>query len=215
MPVRRKAVLRYQRHSRRATCANDYRTLQPKPKLLPPHSYAPKPRRTICQQCQALQHDLKQCSAATQKLLQENQRPRSIPPTGKAAAAGTKRTDYHPHRAWPAGTAPAELSRDDVELARRLELTDLPSDTTQALIRIVAVLAQRDNLERLWAALKDRARKPPLAHTAERALPLRRPWYNHNWRSKFINWLKSRLAWPTTLFSPSAQPAHHQRRKNQ
>jgi hypothetical protein len=49
----------------------------------------------------------------------------------------------------------------------------------------VAVLAQRDNLERL-PALKDRceAENRP-AHTAERALlAAALSWYNHNWRSK-------------------------------
>ncbi len=141
------------------------------------------------QQCEALQHDLKQCSAATQKLLQEKTSAQeAFRQLEKQLQQAQKELTTTRTELARAGTAPAELTllRDDVELARRLELTDLPSDTTQALIRIVAVLAQRDNLERLWAALKDRceAENRP-AHTAERALlAAALSWYNHNWRSK-------------------------------
>jgi hypothetical protein len=78
-----------------------------------------------------------------------------------------------------------EILRKDTELAQRLELADLPADQTQALIRVVAVLAQRDNLERLWNALKERCeRQDRPASEAELSL-LRGAlgWHNHNWRA--------------------------------
>ena len=141
------------------------------------------------QQCQALQHDLKQCSAATQKLLQEKtsaqETLRQLEEQWQQAQKELAATRSELARA---GSAPAELTllREDSELARRLELDNLPNDATQALIRVVAVLAQRDNLERLWAALKERceAENRP-AHTEERALlAAALSWYNHNWRNK-------------------------------
>jgi myosin heavy subunit len=84
--------------------------------------------------------------------------------------------------------APAELNqlRTDTELAQRLELTDLPKDNNQAMIRVVAVLAQLDNIERLWNVLKNRCEmcdRP--ASDAERALfGAALTWHNHNWRTR-------------------------------
>ena len=141
------------------------------------------------QQCQALQHDLKQCSAATQKLLEEKtsaqdaqrQLEKQLQQAQKELAS--TRTELA-----RVGSAPAELKllQSDSELARRLELADLPNDATKALIRVVAVLAQRDNLERLWAALKERCEaENRAAHAEERALlAAALSWYNHNWRNK-------------------------------
>lgn len=144
---------------------------------------------TLRQQCQALQHDLNQCSAATQKLLQEKtsaqEALRQLEKQWQEAQNELTATRTELVRA---GSAPAELRllRQDEELARRLDLADLPNDATQALIRVVAVLAQRDNLERLWTALKERceAENRP-ANTAERTLMASAlSWYNHNWRTK-------------------------------
>ena len=84
--------------------------------------------------------------------------------------------------------APAELGflRSDNVLAQKMELDNLPDDDTQALVQVVAVLAQRNNLERLWNALKERCdtdHRP--ASTAERALlQTALGWYNHNWRTQ-------------------------------
>lgn len=141
------------------------------------------------QQCQVLQQDLNQCSAATKKLLGEktsaqdalHKLEKQLQQTQKELAS--TRTELA-----RVGSAPAELKllQSDSELARRLELADLPNDATLALIRVVAVLAQRDNLERLWSALKERceAENRP-AHAEEHALlAAALSWYNHNWRSK-------------------------------
>ncbi|WP_417534320.1 hypothetical protein [Marinobacterium stanieri] len=73
--------------------------------------------------------------------------------------------------------------RDDIVLARNLSL-DLPADDQQALIVMVAVLSQKDNVERLWDNLKERCEteKRP-ANTQEMSLlSSALGWYNHNWK---------------------------------
>lgn len=82
---------------------------------------------------------------------------------------------------------PAELHylRTNTALASALELDNLPTDNTQALIQVVAVLSQRDNLERLWSALKDRCESERRACNADEAQLLRSAvqWLNFNWPS--------------------------------
>ncbi len=141
------------------------------------------------EQCKGLQADLAQCSAATQQLLQDKK-------TTQTALSQTEKQLQQAHKELNAaraalarhGAAPAELQllQHDAELARRLELADLPEDTTQALIRVVAVLAQRENMERLWTVLKERCEaENRTAHPEERALlAAALSWYNHNWRNK-------------------------------
>ena len=86
------------------------------------------------------------------------------------------------------GSAPAELAllRQDTALAQALGLEPLPGDDTQALIQTVAVLSQRDNLERLWNALKDRceANKRPATAGEHALLQAALDWHNHNWRTR-------------------------------
>lgn len=79
-----------------------------------------------------------------------------------------------------------DFLRQESDLAKRLDLDVLPNDNTQALIKIVAVLAQKDNLERLWQALKSRCEEEQrAATTAElQLLNTALSWYNYNWRSK-------------------------------
>ncbi|GGB53046.1 hypothetical protein GCM10011502_27780 [Oceanisphaera marina] len=81
--------------------------------------------------------------------------------------------------------SPAELQtlRDDAELARNLGL-ELPANDQQALIAMVAVLAQKDNLERLWDNLKERceAEKRPANNQELSLLISALGWYNHNWK---------------------------------
>jgi hypothetical protein len=66
-----------------------------------------------------------------------------------------------------------------------MDLADLPADNTQALIQTVAVLAQFDNLKRLWEALKDRceAGKRAVTDHEHTLLQAALAWHNHNWRS--------------------------------
>lgn len=141
------------------------------------------------QKCQAFQHDLNQCSAATQKLLQEKASTQeALRQLEKKLQQAQKELTATCTELARSGAIPAELKllQLDTELARRLELADLPPDATQALIRVVAVLAQRDNLERLWAVLKERCEaENRTTHAEERALlAAALSWYNHNWRNK-------------------------------
>lgn len=140
-------------------------------------------------QCRALQTELAQGNATIEKLRQalvEQEQARKplekqLQQTQKDLSACRAELTRH-------SSAPAELAllREDVELAQRLGLTDLPADATQAMIQVVAVLSQRDNLQRLWDALKDRceAQNRP-AREPERALLIAvLGWHNHNWRTR-------------------------------
>ena len=84
-------------------------------------------------------------------------------------------------------SATPELSflRNDPQLAQSMGLDDLPADDTQALIQAVAVLAQLDNLKRLWEVLKDRCEteKRPASTDENALLQAALAWHNHNWRS--------------------------------
>ena len=82
------------------------------------------------------------------------------------------------------GTAPELVFlRSDPQLAKDMGLGGLPADDTQALIQIVAVLAQIDNLKRLWDVLKERceADKRPATHNESALLQAALAWHNHNW----------------------------------
>ena len=84
-------------------------------------------------------------------------------------------------------SATPELSflRNDPQRAQSMGLDDLPADDTQALIQAVAVLAQLDNLKRLWEVLKDRCEteKRPASTDENALLQAALAWHNHNWRS--------------------------------
>ncbi len=98
------------------------------------------------------------------------------------------------------GRLPPELAllRADLELAQRLELQDLPDDGSRALIQMVAVPAQRDNLLRLWTILRERCdAQNRAANTAERALlETALAWHNHNWRSRPLRLIDVAAATP-------------------
>ena len=145
-------------------------------------------------QCQAAQRDLEQCTAETQKLLQEKGKLSKANKTLKDEKKELEKQLQQAQKLLSACQAAAQsnavpalaLLRGDLDLAQRLGLPDLPSDDTQALIQVVAVLAQRENFERLWSALKDlcEADQRP-AKQAERALlATALAWHNHNWRTR-------------------------------
>lgn len=94
---------------------------------------------------------------------------------------------------------PAELVflRNEPELMQSLGLA-LPESDQQALIAMVAVLAQKDNLERLWDNLKDRCEKEKRPATSEEnnLLSAALAWYNHNWKTRPFQLLN-----PATLSS--------------
>ena len=141
------------------------------------------------ERCRAAERDLSQCTAKVQELVQQNrlqqqtmqqleQQRQQLQNTLSAAQAQLARS----------GSAPAELAllRQDTALAQALGLEPLPGDDTQALIQTVAVLSQRDNLERLWSTLKDRceADKRPASAGEHALLQAALAWHNHNWRTK-------------------------------
>lgn len=78
-----------------------------------------------------------------------------------------------------------DFLRSDPQLAQLIGLTDLSQDNTQALIQTVAVLAQIDNLKRLWEILKERCEHEKRAATNNECALLQASldWNNHNWRS--------------------------------
>ncbi len=139
-------------------------------------------------ECRDLQKDLEQCSAATKQLLQTKQ---SLERAHKSLEKQLQQTQQElgDCRAQLArsGSAPAELTllRKDAELAARLGLADLPDDDQQALVQVVAVLAQRDNLERLWGALRERceSHNRPAPAPEQALLSAALAWHNHNWRT--------------------------------
>lgn len=83
-------------------------------------------------------------------------------------------------------TPEVALLRRDADLAQRLGLRNLPNDDTQALIWVVAILAQRDNVERLWSALKDRCESEnrPASASERGLLETALAWHNHNWTAR-------------------------------
>jgi myosin heavy subunit len=75
--------------------------------------------------------------------------------------------------------------RREPELAARLYLENLPADDSAALVQVVAVLSQKDNLQRLWEGLKERCEAQGRSATDEETDLLRTAlqWYNYNWRT--------------------------------
>jgi len=132
--------------------------------------------------CHALQKDLAECTATTQQLLKANGK------LEKQLQQALKERDACRAELDRSGSVPEELAqlRSDAVLAQRLDLGDLPDDDTRALIQVVAVLAQRDNLERLWQALKERCEtQNRQASQAELGLlKAALAWHNHNWRTR-------------------------------
>ena len=141
------------------------------------------------ERCRAAERDLSQCTTKVQELVEQNrlqkqtvqqleEQRQQLQNDLSAAQAQLARS----------GSAPAELAllRQDTALAQALGLEPLPGDDTQALIQTVAVLSQRDNLERLWNALKDRceANKRPATAGEHALLQAALDWHNHNWRTR-------------------------------
>lgn len=147
----------------------------------------------LASQCQAAQHDLAASNAAGQKLQQDKEKLQQDNKTLKQTCKQLEKQWQQTQEQLSACQAmqklvPPELAllRSEQDLAQRLDLSDLPSDDTQALIQTVAVLAQRENLERLWSALKDRCETENRSASApERALlQAALAWHNHNWRTR-------------------------------
>lgn len=138
-------------------------------------------------ECRDLQKDLEQCSATAKQLLQtEKNLERARKQLEQQLQLVQEELSLCRAELANSGSDSAELAllRQDAELAERLGLADLPDDDQEALTRIVAVLAQRDNLERLWSALRERceAQNRPASAAEQAILSAALAWYNHNWR---------------------------------
>ncbi len=140
----------------------------------------------IHQECQKVQGDLTTCTAEGKKLKQANEgQKQEIKMLETELQEVRKRLkDCQASQA----SAPPELAllRGDPELSNQMGLTGLPTDNTHALIRMVAVLAQRVNLERLWGVLKERCEssKRPASTDELALLESALAWHNHNWPAR-------------------------------
>lgn len=79
-----------------------------------------------------------------------------------------------------------EFLRQETVVAQRLGLADLSSNTLQAVIRVIAVLSQRDSLERLWDVLKERCEDSNRALSSDEFALFNSAleWHNHNWSTR-------------------------------
>ena len=139
--------------------------------------------------CSALQHDLDQCNDSAKTLYQQKeQHQQASKQLQKDLQTAEKDLKASQAELARAGSAPPELAllRQDTALAQALSLSPLPSSDTEALVQTVAVLAQRDNLERLWGVLKERceAEHRPASAPEQALLSAALAWYNHNWRTR-------------------------------
>ncbi|MGB9670813.1 MAG: hypothetical protein ACPLXR_06650 [Halothiobacillaceae bacterium] len=121
--------------------------------------------------CTTLQHQLKAAQAEAAQQKQEAERWQKEAERAKRSAA-----------AHPVLQAIAALP----EVARRMELAALPEDPALALAHAAAVLAEQDNLLRLWDALADQAsaQNPKLCASGQVLLQAALEWHNLNHQSR-------------------------------
>lgn len=128
----------------------------------------------------ALREELALGQAKLEKQLQDNRKLEQVCRQLKDELAEAQRSC--------AVATPVELLllREDAALADAMGLAALHEDDLQAWTQVVAVLAQRDNLERLWTALKERceAERRPASEDERRLLSSALAWFNHNWRAR-------------------------------
>lgn len=183
-----------------ATYTEDIQALQDADQALEEHRDKPTQARTelaqarinlkqtqteleqLKQAAQQTQVDLKTCSAQVEKLLKNEDRYKQ---DIKAREEELQQLQAELAAAQTDSSAEPALVflRSDPQLAQIMGLADLPADNTQALIQTVAVLAQIDNLKRLWEALKDRceAGKRTVTDNECALLQAALDWHNHNW----------------------------------
>lgn len=129
--------------------------------------------------------DLKACAAQVEKLLKKEE---GYKQDIKALKDERKQLQVALTAAQACKQAAPAVTflRNDYALAQAMGLDDLPLDDTQALIQTVAVLAQLDNVQRLWHALKERCELGKRPATADESALLETAlnWHNHTWRSQ-------------------------------
>lgn len=127
-----------------------------------------------------LTEDIKKAHAQLQQaqssLQQEQQKSNGL--SQQLSAVQVQLREYQP-------SAELMFLRNTPELAQALGLS-LPESDQQAMIATVAVLAQKDNLERLWDNLKDRCESGKRAATSDEynLLAAALAWYNNNWKTR-------------------------------
>lgn len=140
-------------------------------------------------QCGALVRDPTHCTATMQQLLQSNEELKRIRTQLEARLQqlqeelGDCQAEHSRNTRVPAELI---LLRSDAELAQQMGLAELPSDSMTAMIQVVAVLAQRDSLDRLWNVLRERceALRRPVTQAEHALLKNALTWYNHNWDTR-------------------------------
>ena len=141
-------------------------------------------------QCRALQVQLaanqRDAAALRQQLAEAQQRSRAVEQELRSAQRqlASLEQELARQRQQQGAQPPAlALLRQDSTLAQRLDLADLPADASAALIRVVAVLAQMNSIERLWDALKENCERDRRPASAEETALLQTAldWHNHNW----------------------------------
>mgnify|MGYP001626195657 FL=1 len=74
------------------------------------------------------------------------------------------------------------------EVLRRMNLLNLPENPIRAIIQVVAVLSQKENLERLWDVCSDEVSRKTGSVRDDCSIVLGEAvtWYNYNWQSKQV-----------------------------
>ena len=142
------------------------------------------------EQCRALQAQFatsqRDAAVLRQQLAEAQQRSRAVEQELRSAQRqlASLEQELARQRQQQGAQPPAlALLRQDSMLAQRLDLADLPADASAALIRVVAVLAQMNSIERLWDALKENCERDRRPASAEETALLQNAldWHNHNW----------------------------------
>lgn len=142
------------------------------------------------EQCRALQAQFatsqRDAAVLRQQLAEAQQRSRAVEQELRSAQRqlASLEQELARQRQQQGAQPPAlALLRQDSTLAQRLDLADLPADASAALIRVVAVLAQMNSIERLWDALKENCERDRRPASAEETALLQNAldWHNHNW----------------------------------
>lgn len=140
----------------------------------------------LIDKCRRAERELSQCNSMVKQLEQEEKDQKQDAKKLEKQLRKVER-DLSDCKASQASTPQVlTLLRNDSELARQMGLAGLPADDVGALIRTVAVLAQRDNLERLWSILKDRCEKDqrPASAVEFDLLSTALDWHNYNWPTR-------------------------------
>ncbi|HNU20603.1 MAG TPA: hypothetical protein PKK53_09995 [Hydrogenophilus thermoluteolus] len=93
----------------------------------------------------------------------------------------------HQQGAWALAHHVVEWLQDNPAMASRFHLDTVRANDTTSAIRVVAVFAQWENIERLYQALKEQAetRNAPLDERDRRTLEAALSWFNYNWERPY------------------------------